>query len=186
MDKHSLSRAEFSRFVAVDRLEQGEVAERIGAREDECRALAARFGLIALERLDADVRLRRIEKGPIVRVEGRLFADVVQTCVVSLEPVEGRVEEEFSLLYAPASRIAARGGRAPGEAGDDWPEPIQHGAIDIGEAVAQQLALALDLYPRKPGIRLEDVLGKCQGISLGEEPKESPFAVLSRLAKRGA
>jgi hypothetical protein len=34
-------------------------------------------------------------------------------------------------------------------------EPFEGDAIDIGEAVAQQLALALDPYPRAPGASLE-------------------------------
>ncbi len=186
MDKHPQTVAEFSRLVPVDRLEQGELTEAIGAREDERRALAARFGLVALDGLEAEVTLRRIESGPIVRVEGRLSADVVQTCVVSLEPVANHIEEDFALLYAPEGRIGPRGRRGE-ESGEDmaaWPEPIVEGAIDIGEAVAQQLSLALDPYPRRPGIRLEDVIGQREGVSVGE-PSPSPFAVLARLAKRG-
>jgi len=185
MDKHSPTAAEFSRLVPVDRLEQGEVMEGIRAREGERRALAERFGLIALEGLEAEVRLRRIESGPIVRVEGRFFAAVVQTCVVSLEPVASRLEEPFSLLYAPAGRAKARKARREegGEELREWPEPIEEGAIDIGEAVAQQLALALDPYPRKPGARLEDMIGDAPGVKTAPE---SPFAVLARLARRGS
>jgi uncharacterized metal-binding protein YceD (DUF177 family) len=187
MDKHSPIGAEFSRLVPVDRLEQGEVIEEISAREGERRALAARFDLVALDGLRAEVSLRRIESGPIVRLEGRLSAEVVQTCVVSLEPVANRVEEAFSLLYAPEGRIRPqrRGGEVGGEERSEWPEPIEQGAIDIGEAVAQQLALALDPYPRKPGIRLEDVIGK-PGWQKPGEPAANPFAVLARLSKRGS
>ena len=187
MDKHSPIAAEFSRLFPVDRLEQGEVIEEISARESERLALAARFDLVALEGLMAEVRLRRIESGPIVRVEGRLFAQVVQTCVVSLEPVSNRIEEPFSLLYAPAGRLGPRkrGREAGSEERKEWPEPIEAGVIDIGEAVAQQLALALDPYPRKPGVRLEDVIGKAGRAKAGEAA-ESPFAVLARLAKRGS
>ena len=187
MDKHPPIAAEFSRLVPVDRLEQGEVIEEISAREGECCALAARFDLVAIGGLRAELSLRRIESGPIVRVEGRLVAEVVQVCVVSLEPVANRVEEAFSLLYAPAGHIRPqrRGGEEGGEDGSEWPEPIEQGSIDIGEAVAQQLALALDPYPRQPGVRLEDVIGTFGGAR-PDAPAANPFAVLARLAKRGS
>lgn len=188
MDKHPPSVAEFPRPVAVDRLEQGELAQRISANEYERRALAERFGLQALEGLSADVTLSRIGHGPVVRVEGHLAADVVQTCVVSLEPVESRIEEDFAQLYAPERRPDSRGhvieAGDGSDAEDDWPEPILDGRIDIGEAVAQQLALALNPYPRKPGVRLEDVIGNREGIGV-DEPPAKPFAALAQLARRG-
>lgn len=186
MDKHPLITAEFSRVVAVDVLEQGEVAETISAREEERLALAARFGLVALDSLSAQMTLRRIGRGPVVRVEGRLSAEVLQTCVVSLEPVRSRIEEEFVLLYAPEGSGVRHGHvleEGFGVADDDWPEPLEEGRIDIGEAVAQQLALALDPYPRKPGVRLEDMIGRPEGAGADEAPA-GPFAALVRLARR--
>jgi uncharacterized metal-binding protein YceD (DUF177 family) len=187
MDKHLSIATEFSRIVAVDRLEQGEFAETLVAREDERRALAARFDLIAIESLRAEISLRCVGHGPVVRLEGRIFADVVQTCVVSLEPVVSRIEEDFVLHFAPERRGESHGHivEEDGEADDaDLPEPLVDGRIDVGEAIAQQLALALDPYPRKPGVRIEDVIepGK-KGISV-DEPRENPFAALARLSRR--
>lgn len=186
MSKHPPIAIEFSRIVPVDRLDQGEVVEAISAGEQERLALAGRFGLVALDTLSARVSLRRIGRGPVVRVEGRLAAEVVQNCVVSLEPVRSLVEEGFVLLYAPEGSGGGHGHVL--EEGfdfedDDWPEPLEEGRIDIGEAVAQQLALALDPYPRKPGVRLEDVIGQHEGIGV-EEPPANPFAALARLSRR--
>jgi len=185
MDKHHASAAtEFSRIVPVDRLEQGEVDEAIAAREAERQALAQRFGLLALDSLSAQVSLRRIGHGPAVRVEGRLTAEVTQSCVVSLEPVASHIEENFSLLFAPEGRSGATAALEGGHdiEAEEWPEPIIEGRIDIGEAVAQQLALALDPYPRRAGVRLEDVIGKQEAKA--EERSASPFAVLARLTRR--
>lgn len=197
MDKDSSTTAEFSRIVLTEQLEQGEVSETISAREDERQALAARFGLVSLDSLRADVALARVGHGPIVRVEGRLFADVVQTCVVSLEPVKNRIEEDFVIHYAPETRGENRGeGHGKGQPRtielrldeddeEDFPEPLVGGRIDIGETVAQHLALALDPYPRKPGIRLEDVIAPGKGVSIGEA-SENPFAVLARLSRQNS
>lgn len=188
MDKHPPVEAEFSRLVAVDRLEQGDVVEAISAGAQERLALAARFDLVAIDSLSARVALRRVGRGPVVRVEGRLSAEVVQSCVVSLEPVRNRVEEDFVLLYAPEGAEEGHGHvleEGYGLEDDDWPEPLEKGKIDIGEAVAQQLALALDPYPRKPGVRLEDVIGQREGVG-ADEPSGSPFAALARLARRNS
>jgi hypothetical protein len=186
MDKHFPVPPEFSRLIAVDRLDQGEIAETIGATAEERAALAARFGLLSLNSLRAELTLGRVERGPLVQVKGRFTADVVQSCVISLEPVASRIEEDFTLLYGPERAAPSRGHVLAADLKDevdDWPEPIEAGRIDVGEAVAQQLALALDPYPRKPGVRLEDVMGQRAGVSV-EAASESPFAVLARISRR--
>lgn len=186
MDKHAPSRNpnEFSRTIEVGRLEQGEVAQSIEADAAEREALARRFGLLTLDRLSAEVILRRVGHGPVVRVEGRLSADVAQSCVVSLEPVASRIEQDFVLLYAPEKHVASMGHvlEEDGAEMDDWPEPFEDGRIDIGEAVAQQLALALDPYPRRPEARLDEALGG-KGRKEAKPAESSPFAVLARLRR---
>jgi hypothetical protein len=149
---------EFSRVVPEEAVAGGEVVRQIEAGPGECRALAARFGLVAVDHLDAVVRLRRLDGGRMVRVRGRLSADVVQTCVVTLEPVPARVVEEFGALFAPPAMIPVAG---PDDSGDlvldpfaldeDAPEAMTGAGIDIGELTAQHLSLALDPYPRRPG-----------------------------------
>jgi Large ribosomal RNA subunit accumulation protein YceD len=185
MERHPHTAAEFSRLVLVDRLQDGELVEAITAGEEECAALAGRFGLVALDRLAAKLTLRRIGRGPAVRLEGRLVADVVQTCVLSLEPVASRIEERFAVVYAPEERGPEHAGPVETlvlDSEEDWREPIVGGRIDVGEAVAQQLALALDPYPRKPGVSLEDVIPPV-GAGHREGPLQSPFAVLVRLVR---
>ena len=206
--------SEFSRPIAVTRLEPGELTETISAREEELKALAARFGLVALESLSAVVTLRRVGRGPVVEVEGRLVGEAVQSCIVTLEPLTNRVEESFLLTFAPARQVrplqdlpggdaapkrgAKPNARRAAEAeepdleaqalafGEEPPEPLIGGMIDIGEAVAQQFALALDPYPRKPQAKLEDVIGAREGVSVGvkETGVGRPFAALERLARR--
>ena len=60
------------------------------------------------------------------------------------------------------------------------PETIIDGVIDIGELAAQFLALALDPYPRAPGVALDQVW------SDGDEPTSSPFAAIEKLKRRDA
>lgn len=180
---------EFSRPVPVDRLGEAEITEEISAEPGERAALARRFGLLSLDRLSATLRLEsagRLERAGarnLVRIAGRLTAEVTQACVVTLEPVSAHLEIDFTLLYDLDA--AAAQGEAGGEAGgarevrvepeaEEPPEPVGPQGIDLGEAVAQQLAIALDPYPRAPG------------AALPEEPRaaEGPFAALKSL-KRG-
>ncbi len=164
---------EFSRPVPVARLGSGVLRRQIEASPREREALARRFGLLALDRLDATVELRR-EAGEIIAMEAVFSARFVQECVVSLEPVPGAVEERFSLRYGPAQPE----GDEIVLAGDEEPlEPLDGDAIDIGEAVAQELSLALPEFPRLADAAVE------AGGSAAAGP--GPFAALARLKKPG-
>jgi hypothetical protein len=139
---------------------------RIEATPGERAALARRFGLRSLDRLAAEVRLAPFGRG--VRLEAALEADVVQDCVVSLQPVPGKVADRFTLVY----------GEAPAGDEETVVEPLEGDTIDIGEAVAQQLSLALDPYPRAPGAAIDPRWS-------GGETAERPFAALAKWKKSG-
>lgn len=166
--------SEFSRPVAVDRLPPGESLHEISATAEERAALARRFSLLALDRLEARVRLTRLAGG-LVRLEAELAADVVQECAVTLAPVNSRVAERFTLLYGAAQDEAAEISLS-GEA--ELVEPLEGGIIDIGEAVAQQLSLAIDPFPRAPG-----ATEPAQGAEAAKPP--SPFAALAKWRQKG-
>jgi hypothetical protein len=166
---------EFSRIVDRAALAALPVHRSIEAGEAECAALASRFGLVALPALSAEITLTPAAAGQI-RLDGRLTARVVQSCVVTLEPVPAEIAESFTLFYAEAAPPAAHSIDLPVD-DEAWPEPLVDGAIDIGEAVAQQLAVALDPYPRAPGATFEARYGAAGGG--GPEPA-NPFAALAR------
>ena len=178
---------EFSRLVPVDRLGEAEITEEISAGPGERAALARRFGLLSLDRLSATLRLERAGARNLVRIAGRLAAEVTQACVVTLEPVSARLEKDFTLLYdldaAAHGEDEAGGAREvtiEAEA-EEPPEPVGPHGIDLGEALAQQLAIALDPYPRAPGAALPEAPRAGAG---GARAAEGPFAALESL-KRG-
>lgn len=170
----ALSTTEFARPIELSRLNHGEQRFEISANAVERAALAGRFGLVELDRLEAVVRLGRIAGG-LVRLEAEIAADVTQTCVVTLEPIKNRVTEAFTVLYGEGAE--AREVTLDGEA--ETIEPIVGGMIDIGEAVAQQLSLALDPFPHAPGA---DAINVSAGADLAEP--DSPFKVLERLRNK--
>lgn len=158
---------EFSRPVALARIGSSPTESIVSAAPDECRALAHRMGLPAI--LSLDCRLVLTRDGVAVRAEGELRARVLQVCVVSLDEFESVVEDRFVVRFVPAGSEAEA---IDPEAEDEI--PYEGTEIDLGEAAAEQLALALDAYPRKPGVVLE------------AEPlqRPSPFAGLEALRRR--
>ena len=176
MSDPSVSAPEFSRPIDVARIGNAETVQEISATPAERSALARRFGLLGLARLEARVRLRRAHAGTQLHLAGHLSADVTQACVVSLEPVENHLEEDFTLVYGTLPEDADVSVDVDDESAvEPWPE----GALDIGEAVAQELALALDPYPHAPGAAPES--GPAPESTAAGRP--NPFSVLENLRK---
>ena len=137
---------EFSRPVTVEQLEPGaEIHRKIEAGESERMALAARLGLVRLESLSAELTLCRLSGKELIGASGRLVADVVQSCVVTMVPVSGHIEEEFEEFFAPEGYESGED-----EESVELAEYFDGQEIDIGEVVAQVLSLSLDPYPRAP------------------------------------
>jgi uncharacterized metal-binding protein YceD (DUF177 family) len=165
---------EFSRTIPWGMVGRQEKREELEATEAERLALARRFDILEVAALHASLRLRQ-EAGGVVRVRGRLTADVVQACVVTLDPVPQHIDEPVDLRFLPE-------GAEPEDDPEDPDEILSEGGpMDLGEAIAEQLSLALDPYPRVPGAELQpDVLEE------DEPPEEAPrrpnpFAKLSAL-----
>lgn len=174
---------EFSRLVRVDRIPVSGMHLDLEAKPAERAALAERFGIQSIDELRASLTLRAMAGGSLIRVSGHLSAQVVQTCVVTLDPVPETVDEDFVLTF---------GGAEPDEVGaeielsldeEDPPDPIVDGVIDVGEAVAEHLALALEPFPRKPGIAFDGGDEAAAPAPAEEEKRPNPFAVLAQLRK---
>jgi uncharacterized metal-binding protein YceD (DUF177 family) len=160
---------EFSRLVALSRLGREPFRQDIEATPEERDKLAGRFGLLGLDRLAGAVALSRRGEEAIL-LEATFEAEFTQECVVTLEPVAGRVTERFVLLYGPPEAAPD----AIEENGEDPAfEPLTDGLIDIGEAVAQELSLVLPEFPRHPDAPIEEVVE--------EEWPDPRLAALERL-----
>lgn len=163
---------EFSRRVPLTRLGGEPFRQEIAANEAECAALARRFDLVAVGRLAAVVELVR-QGADRILLHAAFDAEFVQRCVVTLDPVAGTVSTHFALLYGPPELEEEGVG---GVADDVAFEPLVGDAIDIGEAVAQEFALALPPFPRSAAA---DV-----AAAAPVTPEPGPLAVLGRLIGR--
>ena len=138
---------EFSRTERVDNISERERVVELEARPAEREALAGRFDLLAVESLTAVFTVKRGHEGLTAR--GRVMADVVQACSITGEPVRARVDEQADLLFVPAGPAAEAEVELSADALDTI---IYEGSkIDLGEAAAETMALALDPFPRAPG-----------------------------------
>lgn len=168
-------RPDFPRPLSVDSLPARGIERSIEASPHERLSLARRFGLEDLESLKATLSVSP-RHGGIFEVAGHLSADVVQTCVVTLEPIQNHVEEDFSALFSYESRGTALEVDLD-MMEEDPPEPIVNGVIDLGELTAQYLSLALDPYPRSPDVSV----GGVDEQTSGNRKADGPFAALSKL-----
>lgn len=171
---------EFSRPIQIDNLSVAERSFEIEASEAERQALAERYKILSVDRLTATVRMKVLPGGAMVRVKASFQALVHQACVISLDPVAEELAEEFELTYGPEEDEDSEEIVVDLEMLDP-PEPIIGNAIDIGEAVAEHVALALEPFPRAPGAEFETIV-----VEEPEEqaPKTSPFAALAALKKK--
>jgi uncharacterized metal-binding protein YceD (DUF177 family) len=138
------------------------------------KELAERAAVVAIPKLIAKLKVLPQSKAGAV-VEGSLQATVTQTCIVTLEPFDNYIDETISLVFEPEEAIAARGPLTEEIAGEDPPEPIVDGAIDLATVVAEFLTLSIDPYPRKPGAAFEALAGG------DDTDTPSPFAALAKL-----
>jgi len=162
--------ATLSRPVVVDPWPSGGIEIALEASEAECRALARRFDLVELARLTGHARLERNRSGNTIRLIGRLEADVVQSCTVSLEDVPARVAETFGCLFTrPLEHDDA--------SWDDDVELLEGAEVDLGEIFAQQLGVALDPYPRAEGAQALAAVELGPNITVGDESPAGTLAV---------
>ena len=165
---------EFSRPVRIDTLGAEPRALTVEASPEERAALAKRFALVEIGRLAADLALSRT--GSEIHASGRIAAEVVQSCVASGEPVPAAIDEPFELLFRPVP-TAGRPDEEVELSESELDVTFYDGAaIDVGETVAETLALSLDPYPRAPGA--EQAL-KSAGVKSEEEA--GPFGALAGL-----
>jgi uncharacterized metal-binding protein YceD (DUF177 family) len=173
---HNLS-IEFSRPLDVTHVPAQGSAERLSAEPQECAALAERFALPAIHSLMAELKVSRW-RGEGLKVAGQFCAELDQTCVVSLDVFTSTLSDRIESYFLPM-------GSGPGadtiiEEGDA--EPFTNGIIDLGEVVAEAMALALNPYPHKPGVSFSDIVGPDHEAQ-GNERQLSPFADLGRLKR---
>jgi hypothetical protein len=174
-----IQEVEFSIRLPVDTIGKAAKKMRVIADEAARAALARRFDLIAIDRFIADVNVGRIAGGALIAVSGSFAADIVQTCVVSRQPVATTITAAISERLGPECDGELE---AVFEIDDeDPPVPFSDGSIELGELLAQCLAILINPYPRATGAALEFALEDEEGRI--EPHGRRPFEALGALKK---
>ncbi|MGX8271784.1 YceD family protein [Brevundimonas diminuta] len=147
------------------------LSRRLEPDAEARQRIARALNLKSLDRFEADLEVTATVSG--WRLTGRVVADAVQSCVLTLEPLPVHVDERFEVnLVEALDTPPSDDGEIDLELDDDSPDVAENGQIDLGQYAVEQLALQLDPYPRKDGAVFEQP----------PEPGEiSPFGVLRAL-----
>jgi uncharacterized metal-binding protein YceD (DUF177 family) len=174
------SKPPFSYLVKVGHISVNPVTVHLEANERELEGLTKLWQVSAVRSLSAELQVNRWKKDG-VRIKGRVRAEITQACVVTLDPIDSVIDEHVEQIFVPEGSKLAR--MTTGEAaelvvdpdGPDLPELFEGDAIDVGDAVAEFAALAIDPYPRKQGIEFADHV---ESSAEDKNERPNPFAVL--------
>jgi len=140
------SAPEFSRIF--DRRGLPGAAVMLEAQAEERDALAERFALVSIKSLMAEMTFEPV--GENIRVKGMLEAEIVQSCAVSGDDLPVRISEPLSLVFVPASDLQSLPEEVELEEHELDEIAYEGTSFDLGEAIAQSLALAIDPFATGP------------------------------------
>ncbi|HEY1614878.1 MAG TPA: YceD family protein [Rhizomicrobium sp.] len=147
--------------------------------EGALRQLAEWLDVIEVVRFEARIDVRPKSKTRFA-YEADIDAEIVQNCVVTLEPVHTRIERHVvrALHLAPGLHHPPdKGGiltLTPND--DETSEEIESRDYDLATPLLEEMALAIDPYPRAPGVAFEPP-------SDGDGAESGPFAALERFKR---
>lgn len=179
---------EFSRIVNLDLVEKKPIEKNIEASKEECLLLAERFSIIEVISLKANCFLNRRKQKEtgdyLLRV--KMDAEIIQSCVVTLNNVYESINEEFSIIFqkkSPRSDNNNESQEVVFNIDDDDIEYIENNDVDLGGYVAEYLSLNMNTYPRQNDIKSQElgykILREDEVVEKSE--KKNPFAVLKEL-----
>jgi hypothetical protein len=154
---------------------------RFCADEGERGGIAKWAGVPSVEKLEVRIQIKKLELNHFA-LNFDLEAQLTQSCVVTLEPVPAQIRRTFSraLVFVGPSRRDP----APAESqavlslnldeAEEGPEEITSLHTDLAGPALEELVLALDPYPRRPGVQFAPK-------SEDPPPSHNPFAVLKGL-----
>ncbi len=148
--------------VHVSRLPRRGMPVVIEATDKQRAALARVHALASVERYRAELLVSPWKRNG-VQVEGKVVADIVQECIVTLDPLPSHISESVSGVFLPEdSKLGREGFGQGGEIlievdGPDSPETFSGDSIDVGALAEEFFALSIDPYPRKADAALDKI-----------------------------
>ena len=183
----------YSFVVEIDRLPSAGGQYEIAANAEALVRVAQSLEVAEMKKLTAQFAVKT-GAGGLVHVNGKVHAELIQMCVVTLVPLPAMIDEQVEASFITVERAARNKKKAKDDDeelvisldAEDPPEIAEDGRIDLGELAVTQVALVLDPYPRAPGVSFDPAQwpGSAGGKGLTpEEEAPGPFAALAKLKK---
>ncbi len=161
----------FTRPVELARLpKNAPYPFEIEANGAECAALARLFGARAVRKLRFTGRLLPLD-GEGWRLEADLGATVIQSCVITLDPVTTRIDTAVRRRFVPGTQHDEE---------DDEMEPLAP-VLDLAGVAIEAVSLDLPDYPRAEDAALDQKDFAGPGVEPMTDEDVKPFAGLKAL-----
>ena len=171
-----MSRTEFSFLIHPSELEEVETKFDLNAESNERSALSDRFGLQGIDIFKLSIIVKYHKNKNAVQVNGKLYAQIIQNCVVSLVPIENTIDEMFEVTFYNKNQLVSKNLFDEAEF-----ESYENDTIDLGELGAQEFALAINPYPRAEGIA-DETIGPY--LPTKDNTKTNPFTALAAIKQK--
>ncbi|MBL1234751.1 MAG: DUF177 domain-containing protein [Rhodobiaceae bacterium] len=177
----------FSRIVELDSVPPTGRNLVFEADEAQKAALAVRFRVDQIHFLKVTGLLKPWRKAGF-KLTAQFEAEVLQTCVVTLEPFTQTLKGTFTETFLPEAVLEKTSVEIELDAeGIDPPEGFgPERRLDVGQYAAEYFGLKLAPYPRAPGVEFADVIEDsdekaAENVSNDVGSRPNPFAILKKL-----
>lgn len=184
---YSQPESALSHPVNVTRLPSKGLTIKLEPDDDTRAKLATQCDVLSISEFFAQLNVKSWHKDG-VRVSGPLSATLIQSCILTLEPVPESISTQIDAVFVPSSsklakpKINAETQELIIEAeGDDVPELFELPSLDVGAVAAEFFALELNPYPKAPDADETAASVMVQDDETSDDAKENPFASLAKI-----
>ena len=168
----------FSYPIFIDDLSSAARKYKIEASPKDLVYLTEVLKVPAVKSCQSNINLQYDKRAHRLDVQGHVSAIITQESVISLELFDKTYTGDFSLFFdTTATYKDIR--ELDEEMGDEIPDIIIGGKIDLGDITIEQIALLIDDYPRQEG----EVFSFKSEFDEETTQASNPFNVLKKLKK---
>lgn len=172
MQKH------FSYPLIVEDISSGEQHYHLIADNENLKEITEILQIPETKSFQADIYTKLSKKEHLLKVWGKVDAELCLQSVISLEYFTKSYSPEFEVIFDTRATLNSQKGEDI-DFDEDLPDIVIDGKIDLADIALEQLALVLEDYPRQEG----EIFEWKSEFSDEEDKKENPFKILEKLKK---
>ena len=168
----------FSLPLQIDELSSKPLHYVLEANPLQLKTLKEILQVEDVKSFKAEFDLKYQYKEHLLYIQGSVEAELMLESVVSLEVFSKKYQRDFQYVFDTKATYADFK-EMEATMGENAPDYLENGQLDLADLAIEQLALALEDYPRKEG----EVFFYQEAPQEPEKSVENPFSVLKRLKK---